>query len=187
MRSRYSFGQLKQVVDGTNHRPLASDLVKPTQQELPETPGVLDLPEHGFDNLFAQPVAAAAASALELRCHGASTVCSSGASHVLRRRGAITKTGNSRARRVLVEAAWTYRHSARVSQTLQDRLKGLPLAVRTITWKAQVRLCARYRRLIANGKKPAVATTAIAREIAAFLWAIGHQVEPQAPTAVTSN
>jgi transposase len=103
------------------------------------------------------------------------------------RRGAITKTGNSRARRVLVEAAWTYRHPARVSQTLQDRLKGLPLAVRTIAWKAQVRLCARYRRLIANGKKPAVATTAIAREIAAFLWAIGHQVEPQAPTAVTSN
>jgi transposase len=103
------------------------------------------------------------------------------------RRGAITKTGNSRARRVLVEAAWTYRFSARVSQTLQDRLKGLPLAVRTIAWKAQVRLCARYRRLIANGKKPAVATTAIAREIAAFLWAIGHQVEPQAPTAVTCN
>jgi len=96
------------------------------------------------------------------------------------RRGAITKTGNGRARRVLVEAAWTYRHSARVSQRLQDRLKGLPVAVRTIAWKAQVRLCARYRRLIANGKKPAVATTAIAREIAAFLWAIGHQIEPQA-------
>jgi transposase len=100
------------------------------------------------------------------------------------RRGAITKTGNRRARRVLVEAAWTYRYSARVSQALQDRLKGLPLAVRTIAWKAQVRLCARYRRLIANGKKPAVATTAIAREIAAFLWAIGHQVEPE---TVTSN
>jgi transposase len=100
------------------------------------------------------------------------------------RRGSITKTGNGRARRVLVEAAWTYRYSARVSQTLQDRVKGLPLAVRTIAWKAQVRLCARYRRLIANGKKPAVAATAIAREIAAFLWAIGHQVEP---TAVNSN
>jgi hypothetical protein len=61
MRSRGGFGQLKQVVDGTNHRPLASDLVKPTQQELPETPGLLDLSEHGFDNLFAQPVAAAPA------------------------------------------------------------------------------------------------------------------------------
>jgi hypothetical protein len=55
--------------------------------------------------------------------------------------------------------------------------------VRTIARKARVRLCARYRRLIANGKKRAVATTAIAREIATFLWAIGHQVEPQAPTA----
>jgi transposase len=82
------------------------------------------------------------------------------------------------------EAAWTYRFPARVSQALQDRLNGLPLAVRTIAWKAQVRLCARYRRLIANGKKRAVATTAIAREIAAFLWAIGHQVEPK---TVTSN
>ena len=88
-------------------------------------------------------------------------------------------TGNSRARRVLVEAAWTYRYSARVSQALQDRLNGVPLAVRTIAWKAQVRLCARYRRLIANGKKPAVATTATAREIADFLWAIGHQLEPK--------
>jgi transposase len=103
------------------------------------------------------------------------------------RRGSITKTGNSRARRVLVEAAWTYRYSARVSQTLQDRPKGLPLAVRTIAWKAQVRLCARYRRLIAKGKKRVVTTTAIAREIAAFLWAIGHQVEPKALRPVNSN
>jgi transposase len=96
------------------------------------------------------------------------------------RRGSITKTGNGRARRVLIEGAWTYRYPARIGQTLQDRLKGLPLKVQTIAWKAQVRLCARCRRLIANGKKPAVAATAIAREIAAFLWAIGRQVEPRA-------
>jgi transposase len=95
------------------------------------------------------------------------------------RRGAITKTGNHRARRVLIEGAWTYRFRARVSETLQGRLKDLPLTIRSIAWKAQVRLCARYRRLIANGKKTPVATTAIARELAAFLWAIGQQVAPQ--------
>jgi transposase len=97
------------------------------------------------------------------------------------RRGSITKTGNNRARRVLIEGAWTYRFSARVSETLQGRLKDLPLSIRNIAWKAQVRLCARYRRLIANGKKTPVATTAIAREVAAFLWAIGQQVAPQKP------
>ena len=96
------------------------------------------------------------------------------------RRGPITKTGNRRARRVLIEGAWTYRYPARVGETLRSRVKDLPLAVRTIAWKAQVRLCARYRRLLANGKKAPVVTTAIARELAAFLWAIGHQVAPAA-------
>ena len=61
----------------------------------------------------------------------------------------------------------------------------LPLSVRAIAWKAQVRLCARYRRLIARGKKPPVVTSAIARELAAFLWAIGQQVAPQ--TGVLRN
>jgi transposase len=97
------------------------------------------------------------------------------------RRGSITKTGNHRARRVLIEGAWTYRFSARVGETLRGRLKDLPLNIRSIAWKAQVRLCARYRRLIANGKKTPVATTAIARELAAFLWAIGQQVAPLKP------
>jgi transposase len=96
------------------------------------------------------------------------------------RRGSITKTGNRRARRVLIEGAWTYRYSARVGETLRSRVKDLPLGVRTIAWKAQLRLCARYRRLLANGKKAPVVTTAIARELAAFLWAIGHQVAPAA-------
>ena len=95
------------------------------------------------------------------------------------RRGSITKTGNHRARRVLIEGAWTYRFSARVGETLRTRLKDLPLSVRAIAWKAQLRLCARYRRLIARGKKTPVATTAIARELAAFLWAIAQQVAPQ--------
>ena len=95
------------------------------------------------------------------------------------RRGSITKTGNRRARRVLIEGAWTYRYPARVSETLRSRLEGLPVGVRTIAWKAQTRLCARFRRLIANGKTAPVVATAIARELAAFLWAIGHQIAPE--------
>jgi transposase len=95
-----------------------------------------------------------------------------------RRQGGITKTGNSSARKALVEAAWTYRHSAGVGVTHQRRQQELPERVRDIAWKAQGRLCARYRRLVAKGKRNTVAITAIAREIAAFLWAIAHEVEP---------
>ena len=95
------------------------------------------------------------------------------------RRGGITKAGNARARRVLVEGAWTYRFPARVSPSIAARLDGLPRSVREIAWKAQIRLCARYRKLIIAGKTKTVAVTAIARELAAFLWAIGQEVAPQ--------
>jgi transposase len=95
-----------------------------------------------------------------------------------RRQGHITKTGNSSARKALIEAAWTYRHSAGLGRHHQDRQRGLPQQVRDIAWKAQTRLCARYRRLMAKGKRKTVAVTAIAREIAAFLWAIAREVEP---------
>jgi transposase len=93
------------------------------------------------------------------------------------RRGGITKSGNPRARRVLIEGAWTYRYAARLSRPLQARQERLPVKVRAIAWKAQLRLCARYRRLAAAGKRRTVVTTAIARELAAFLWAIGREVE----------
>src|SRR4051795_10336156 len=93
-------------------------------------------------------------------------------------RGSITKAGNPRARRVLIEGAWTYRFPARMSRLLQERQEKLPQIVRTIAWKAQLRLCARYRRLMAAGKRQTVVTTAIAREMAAFLWAIGREVNP---------
>lgn len=95
-----------------------------------------------------------------------------------RRQGGITKTGNTRARKALVEAAWTYRHSAGLGRHHQDRQRGLPQGVRAIAWTAQTRLCARYRRLIARGKRKTVAATAVAREIAAFLWAIAREVDP---------
>jgi transposase len=93
-------------------------------------------------------------------------------------RGGITKAGNGRARRVLIEGAWSYRFPARVTGEIQARLDGVPEAVRTIAWKAQLRLCARFRRLVARGKNSNVVTTAIAREMAAFAWAIARKVEP---------
>ena len=95
------------------------------------------------------------------------------------RRGGITKAGNARVRRVLIEGAWTYRFPARMSRMLQERQEGLPQIVRAIAWTAQVRLCARYRRLMAAGKRQTVVVTAIAREMAAFLWAIGREIQPR--------
>jgi transposase len=93
-----------------------------------------------------------------------------------KRQGGITKAGNSSARKALVEAAWTYRHSAGVGVDHQRRQKDLPQQVRDIAWKAQTRLCARYRRLMAKGKRNTVVVVAIAREIAAFLWSIAHHI-----------
>ena len=93
-----------------------------------------------------------------------------------RRLGPITKAGNGHARRALVEAAWAYRYPAKVSEHLQKRLEGCPKRIQDIAWKAQVRLCKRYRRLVARGKHANVVVTAIAREILAFLWAIAREV-----------
>lgn len=95
------------------------------------------------------------------------------------RRGRITGTGSSEARRMLVEAAWSYRYPAKVAEQKSDILIKLPKPVRDIAWKAQVRLCARYRRLSASGKKSTVVVTAIARELAGFVWAVGQEVSPK--------
>ena len=98
-------------------------------------------------------------------------------------RGSITKTGNGHVRRVLVEAAWTYRFPARKTATLQRRAKKTPEAVQEIAWKAQKRLCGRYALLFTvKGKKKTMVCTAIARELIGFIWAIG-QVMPR-PAAV---
>jgi transposase len=93
-----------------------------------------------------------------------------------RHQGGIAKSGNAHVRRVLVEGAWSYRHPARVSAQIQIRQESLPEEIRDIAWKAQVRLCKRYRRLIARGKHLNVTTTAIAREMLAFMWAIAQEV-----------
>jgi transposase len=93
-----------------------------------------------------------------------------------RRQGSITKAGNTHARRVLVEGAWAYRYPAKVSRHLQLRLEIQPKMIQDISWKAQVRLCKRYRRLVSRGKHPNVVTVAIARELAGFMWAVAKQV-----------
>jgi transposase len=96
------------------------------------------------------------------------------------KRGSITKAGNGHVRRVLVEAAWAYRLPARVGRALLKRQEGLPEQVRAISWKAQLRLCSRYRRLWAKGKCKQVIVTAIARELCAFMWAIAAEIEKPA-------
>jgi transposase len=93
-----------------------------------------------------------------------------------RRQGAITKTGNTHARHALVEGAWVYRYPAKVSRHLQLRLEKLPKAVQDISWKAQVRLCKRYRKLSARGKHANQVVVAVARELIAFMWAIAKEV-----------
>lgn len=95
-------------------------------------------------------------------------------------RGAITKTGNAHLRRVLVEAAWAYRHRANMaSGTLRARQAGQPAPVIAIACAAQHRLCPRYRRLSERGKPPLAVATVIARELLGFVWAIGQAVEPK--------
>jgi transposase len=94
------------------------------------------------------------------------------------RRGGITKAGSSLARRALVEGAWSYRMQARVSRKLHDRIEALPQSVRDIAWKGQLRMCRRYRHLMAAGKPKVVVTTAIAREMVGFIWAIARTVTP---------
>lgn len=98
------------------------------------------------------------------------------------KRGRITKAGNGYARRALVEAAWTYRFPARVTRHLRKRSNQLPINIRQISWKAQMRLCGKFRRLRAKGKSTPVVTTAIARELIAFIWAIDREVNLSVPS-----
>jgi transposase len=93
-------------------------------------------------------------------------------------RGGITKTGNRHARRILVESAWSYRHPPRVGAAKLARVAAAPPEVRDIAWKAQVRLTARYRALTRAGKLDVVAITAVARELAGFVWAVARASSP---------
>jgi transposase len=93
-----------------------------------------------------------------------------------RRQGGITKTGNTHARRALIEGAWAYRYPAKVSRHLQLRLEKVSKPIQDLSWKAQVRLCRRYRQLSARGKNANLVVVAIARELSAFMWAIAQKV-----------
>jgi transposase len=87
------------------------------------------------------------------------------------RRGALTKAGNSHARRVLVEAAWHYRHRPTIGRALASRSQGQPNEIVGQAWRAQQRLHRRYRHLVGHGKRPPIAVAAIARELVGFIWA----------------
>lgn len=91
-------------------------------------------------------------------------------------RGGITKAGNHRARRILVECSWSYRHPPRVGKKKLAKVEAAPSAVQEIAWKAQARLTARYRALARRGKRPTLVVTAIARELSGFIWAVSRAV-----------
>lgn len=93
------------------------------------------------------------------------------------RRGAITKTGNAHLRRILVEAAWSYRHRPALGRRLCERQASVGEPICQMAWKAQHRLHQRYRVLSARGKPKGQVVTAVARELLGFMWAIGVQVE----------
>jgi len=94
------------------------------------------------------------------------------------RRGGITKAGNGRVRHLLVESAWTYRHPPRIGAKKLAQLERVPPKVRAIAWKAQSRLTARYRALAGRGKRLTIVCTAIARELAGFMWSIARESQP---------
>lgn len=100
-----------------------------------------------------------------------------------RRVGEITKAGNAHVRRVLVESAWAYSHPARVTPILQKRLEKQTKQVREISWKAQLRLCGKYRKLKRRGKPQQQTVTAVARELVGFIWAIAREVPRPPATA----
>jgi transposase len=93
-----------------------------------------------------------------------------------RRQGGITKAGNGHARRALVEAASAYQHPAKVSPIIRKRVESQPQRIQEIAWKAQLRLCRRFRKLSARGKNSNVVVTAVARELVAFMWAVAKEV-----------
>jgi len=92
------------------------------------------------------------------------------------KRGGITRTGNGHVRRILIEAAWCYRYPAKVSREIQRRQANVPLAIREIAWRAQLRLTQRYQHMQRKGKPHNVTVVALARELAGFMWAIVKEV-----------
>lgn len=97
------------------------------------------------------------------------------------RRGSITKTGNAHARRLLTEAAWSYRHPARIGRAALQRQEPLSHSVRELAWKAQLRLTRRFAQLTSRSLQPNKVCVAVARELAGFVWALGMQALRERP------
>jgi transposase len=97
-------------------------------------------------------------------------------------RGGITKTGNAHLRRVIVEAAWAYQHKPWIGGWLAKRQQGLDEEIKTLAWKAQWRLCTRYKKLASRGKNKPQIVTAIGRELLGFIWAIAVRTETRVAT-----
>ena len=96
-----------------------------------------------------------------------------------RRQGAITLTGNGHARRMLVECAWSYRFPARQTMHLKRKAKAASAEAKAIAWRAQKRLCGRYRQLTQAGKNVKLVCVAIARELIGFIWDIVRHEIPR--------
>lgn len=94
------------------------------------------------------------------------------------RQGGITKCGNTHARRILIEAAWAYRFSPKVSLEMQKRQEGHSVSLQNRAWDAQLRLCRRFATLKARGKEYNKVVTAIARELLGYIWDIAQRFEP---------
>lgn len=94
-----------------------------------------------------------------------------------RRQGKITKAGNRHVRRLLIESAWSYRHRPAVKGDLKKRLEGQPPNLQAISWKAQNRLHKKYYQLMARGKNAGKTVTAVARELAGFIWAVAQELD----------
>ena len=92
-----------------------------------------------------------------------------------KKRGRITRTGNGHVRRILVESAWSYRYRPAMSREIRKRNEGVAPAVQAIAWKAQQRLNGRYKKLLGRGKNKQQTVTALARELAGFVWSIARQ------------
>lgn len=114
------------------------------------------------------------------------TVPSENSSGKRTQRGGITKTGNAHLRRILGEAAWSYRRQPAVGPALRKRQEGVPEEIRQIAWKAQVRLSKRYARLAAAGKDQRKVVTAVGRELLGFVWAIGLRAEASARQTIAA-
>ncbi|MGR9048261.1 IS110 family transposase [Halobacillus faecis] len=96
-----------------------------------------------------------------------------------RKQGSITKTGNRHVRRLLIESSWSYRHQPAVKGDLKKRQKGQPANILSISWKAQHRLHNKYFRLLSRGKEQGKTITAVARELAGFIWAVTQELDEE--------